>query len=120
MIDWLQRAFGFTQQAVYLSGDTTVAHAQLTLNGGMIMLGSVDNDSPIAPFMAQPSETANRSTQSAYLVVEDCAAVYASAQASGADIVLALETKDYGGQGFTCRDPEGHLWSIGSYNPWTT
>ena len=31
-----------------------------------------------------------------------------------------LETKDYGGRGYTCRDLEGHLWSFGSYDPWAT
>jgi len=43
-IAWLQRAFGFQQQAVYADGDT-VHHAQLVYGHGMIMLGSVDNAS---------------------------------------------------------------------------
>jgi hypothetical protein len=25
---------------------------------------------------------------------------------------------DYGGRAFTCRDLEGHTWSIGTYDPW--
>ncbi len=25
---------------------------------------------------------------------------------------------DYGGKAFTCRDPEGHVWNIGEYDPW--
>ncbi|MEP7097563.1 MAG: glyoxalase, partial [Dokdonella sp.] len=29
-----------------------------------------------------------------------------------------LETKEYGGTGYSCRDPEGHLWWFGSYDPW--
>jgi uncharacterized glyoxalase superfamily protein PhnB len=44
--------------------------------------------------------------------------VHARALAAGATIVLPLKDEDYGGRGFTCRDPEGHLWSIGSYDPW--
>jgi uncharacterized glyoxalase superfamily protein PhnB len=27
---------------------------------------------------------------------------------------------DYGGRAFTCRDLEGHLWNIGTYDPWAT
>jgi uncharacterized glyoxalase superfamily protein PhnB len=25
--------------------------------------------------------------------------------------------QDYGGRGYSCRDPERHLWSFGSYDP---
>lgn len=118
MIDWLERAFGFRKQAVYMADGNKVAHAQLTFGSGMIMLGSADNGSPTADHMAQPDETGGRVTQSAYLVVSDCDAVYATAKAAGAEIVLDLEEKEYGGKGFTCRDPEGHLWSVGTYDPW--
>jgi uncharacterized glyoxalase superfamily protein PhnB len=33
-------------------------------------------------------------------------------------MIFELETKEYGGKAFTCRDPEGHIWSIGEYDPW--
>lgn len=26
--------------------------------------------------------------------------------------------EDYGGRGYSCRDPEVNLWNFGSYNPW--
>lgn len=68
--------------------------------------------------MAQPDEIGGRETQAPYLIVADCDAVYATAKAAGAEIVLELEEKDYGGKGFTCRDPEGHVWYVGSYDPW--
>jgi hypothetical protein len=29
-------------------------------------------------------------------------------------------SKDYGGKAFIVRDPEGHIWSIGEYIPWST
>ena len=28
------------------------------------------------------------------------------------------EEPDYGGWLYQCLDPEGHLWSFGSYDPW--
>jgi len=31
-------------------------------------------------------------------------------------IVIDIKDEDHGGRGFTCRDPEGHLWSFGSYD----
>ena len=120
MIAWLERAFGFQKHAVYMSGETTVAHAQLTFGNGMIMLGSVDNGSESSTRMAQPDEIGNRETQSAYLIVSDCAPVYATAKTAGAEILQELKAMNYGGKAFTCRDPEGHIWSIGEYDPWQT
>lgn len=120
MIDWLQQAFGFEKQAVYMANETTVAHAQLTFGNGMIMIGSVDNGSKVASLMAQPDEIGNRETQHPCLIVSDCETIYASAKAAGAEMVMDLTQMDYGGKAFTCRDPEGHGWSIGEYDPWET
>lgn len=117
-IDWLVRAFGFEKQVVYMGPDNTVAHAQLTLGSGMIMLGSVDNGREYGRQIVQPDEIDLRETQSPYLVVADADAVYATAKTAGASIVMDIADMDYGGRAFTCRDLEGHLWSIGSYNPW--
>jgi uncharacterized glyoxalase superfamily protein PhnB len=117
-IDWLTRAFGFEKQAVYMGPNNTVAHAQLTFGNGMIMLGSVDNGTPSSKLMAHPDELDLRETQSPYLVVKDADAVYATAKAAGATMIFDIRDMDYGGRAFTCRDLEGHLWNIGTYNPW--
>ena len=50
--------------------------------------------------------------------VYDCAAHDAQARAAGTEIVDDFETRDYGGSGYSCRDPEGHLWTFGDYDPW--
>jgi uncharacterized glyoxalase superfamily protein PhnB len=50
--------------------------------------------------------------------VSDADAIYATAKAAGAEMVMDLREMDYGGKAFTCRDPEGHRWSIGTYDPW--
>jgi uncharacterized glyoxalase superfamily protein PhnB len=51
------------------------------------------------------------------IVVSDADEVYRRAKAAGAEIVIEIKDKDYGGRGFSCRDPEGHLWNIGTYDP---
>jgi uncharacterized glyoxalase superfamily protein PhnB len=117
-IDWLVRVFGFHKQAVFDGPDGTVAHAQLTLGGGMVMLGSASNPSPYPQFNAVPDDIGGRVTSSIYIVVPDCGPVYASAQAAGAQIVQELQTMDYGGKAFTVRDPEGYMWAVGEYDPW--
>ena len=117
-IDWLIRAFGFQKQVVYMGAENTVAHAQLTFGAGMIMLGSVDNGSQYGKLTVQPDQVGHRETQSSYLVVSDADAVYATAKAAGATMLLDIRDMDYGGRAFTCSDLEGHIWSIGTYDPW--
>ncbi len=117
-IDWLCSVFGFEKHAVYANPDGSIAHAQLRLGSGMVMLGSVENGSEYGGLIKQPDEMDGFETQSAYVVVADADAVYAKAKAAGAHIVLEIKDEDYGGRGFSCRDLEGHLWNIGSYNPW--
>jgi uncharacterized glyoxalase superfamily protein PhnB len=117
-IDWLCRALGFERRAVYVGKDgMTVEHAELTFGNGMVMIGSVTNGTPYSDLVRQPGDVGGE-TQSPYLIVADVKATYAGAKAAGAEMVFDLEEKDYGGSGFTCRDPEGHVWSVGDYDPW--
>jgi uncharacterized glyoxalase superfamily protein PhnB len=84
----------------------------------MIMLGTAGgHGGGFDELMTTPSEIGGRETQSAYVIVEDVDGHHDHAVAAGAEIVLALEDKDYGGRGYSCRDLEGHLWSFGSYDP---
>jgi uncharacterized glyoxalase superfamily protein PhnB len=57
-------------------------------------------------------------TQSAYIVVPDADAHQARAAAAGAVVVRPVKDEDYGGRGYTCRDPEGQIWNFGTYDPW--
>lgn len=115
-IDWLCRVFGFEKKAVVPDGNGGVVHAELSFGNGMVMLGSVA-DNPYGRLLKQPAEV-GAETQAPYLVVNDADEVYARARDAGAEIVLDIVDQDYGGRGFTCRDPEGHLWSVGTYDPW--
>ncbi len=115
-IAWLSRAFGFAPHAVHPDAAGGIAHAQLVLGRAMVMLGSARDDA----FGAQQAapDPAGRVTQSVYVVVPDADAHHARAVSSGAVIVLPLKDEDHGGRGYSCRDPEGHLWSFGTYDPW--
>ncbi len=119
MIEWLCRAFGFEKQVVYAGPDGVVMHSQLTLGNGMIMIGSVISGTPASQLLKQPDEIGGAETQAPYLVVSDIDAIYASAKTAGAKMVLDLEEKEYGGKAFSCSDPEGHVWHVGTYDPWT-
>jgi uncharacterized glyoxalase superfamily protein PhnB len=117
-IEWLCSVFGFEKHAVYPGPGNTIMHAELTLGGGMIMLGSINRDTPYSRFVKHPDEIGGAETRGASLIVNDADAVYARAKAAGAEILLDIEDKPYGGRGFTCRDPEGYIWNVGTYDPW--
>ena len=115
-IDWLSKAFGFERHMVVEGEGKTIGHAQLSFPGGMIMLGS-SSDDDFGKFQKPPKTTGGVCTQSAYIIVDDIDAHYARAKAAGADIRFELEEKVYGGKGYGCVDPEGHVWSFGDYDP---
>ena len=116
-IEFLCKAFGFTRHAVYQNDKGNVQHAQLTYGQGMIMLGEVRDDE-FGRRIAQPGDIGGRETQCACVTVNDCKAHYLQAVSAGAVIVDDYAEKEYGGAGYSCRDPEGHLWYFGSYDPW--
>ena len=116
-IEWLCRVFGFEKHLVVPGDNGTIAHAQLSFGNGMIMLGSVQDDEH-GRLIKQPDEIGGAETQSSYVIVTDADAVYESAKNAGAEIVMEIADQDYGGRLFSCRDLEGHLWNIGTYDPW--
>ncbi len=115
-IAWLCEVFGFEQKAVYAAPDGTIAHAELTLGGGMIMLGSQKDDEYGRRF-GSPKEL-GRETRGVYIVVQDADAAHARAVAAGGEIIRGLQNTDYGSREFSVKDTEGHSWSAGTYDPW--
>ena len=118
-IEWLGRVFGFERHAVYEGPNGTIAHAELNLNGGMIMLGSAKDDEHSRSFTS-PAEPGGVETRSVYVVVDDADAAYRRALDAGATVVRDLQDMPYGSREFAVKDPEGHSWSAGTYNPWSS
>lgn len=110
-IRWLEEAFGFTPTAVYQDGDV-VHHAQLTFGTGMVMLGSAGKQGNEYDSIAPPTGSG-----STYVIVDDPDAHHDRAKNAGAKIVMGLKDEDYGSRGYTARDPEGNVWSFGTYRP---
>jgi uncharacterized glyoxalase superfamily protein PhnB len=107
-IEWLGKALGFEKQMVVPGPDGNVAHAQLTFGEGIIMLGSGKHE---------PPNPWDQVAQGIYVYVADVDAHCARAKAAGAEIVMDLHDTDYGSREYSVRDPEGHLWSFGTYRP---
>jgi uncharacterized glyoxalase superfamily protein PhnB len=117
-IDRLCKVFGFQKGLVVPNASGGIAHAQLTLGGGMLMLGSASNDNEYGTMLKLPSELNGAQTQTVYLVVTDADAVYERVVAAGMKIAIDIQDEEYGGRGFSCLDLDGHLWSVGTYDPW--
>lgn len=115
-IDWLCRVFGLERHLVVDGEGVSVAHAELRAGSGMLMLGS-EHDNEYGRLMRRPRDVGGN-TQSIYLVVDDPDGVYGRALESGAEVVMPIRDEPYGGRSFTCLDPEGHVWTVGSYDPW--
>jgi uncharacterized glyoxalase superfamily protein PhnB len=118
-IDFLCDAFGFARHAVYESPDKSVVeHAQLTLDGNMIMLSSASRRGEKRRLgMVTPAEVGGKVTSCLYVVVDDVDGHYARATAAGAAIIDPPEDEDYGGRSYEARDLEGNVWSFGNYDP---
>ncbi|HJL17002.1 MAG TPA: VOC family protein [Sandaracinaceae bacterium LLY-WYZ-13_1] len=115
-IDFLCAAFGFERHLVVDGEGDAVAHAQLVLGrDGMIMLGTARDDA--FGRLQRPPE--GFVTSSPYIVVEDVDGHHARAAEHGATIVHPPEDQAHGGRLYQAKDPEGNVWSFGSYDPWT-
>ena len=112
-IDFLGRAFGFETRMVVDGAPGAVAHAELTHGDAMIMLGTARP--PNADEYSAAAPPPGGSTL--YIVVDDPDAHHDRARAAGAEIVRAPADTDYGAREYSARDPEGNVWSFGTYQP---
>jgi uncharacterized glyoxalase superfamily protein PhnB len=112
-LEFLTKVFGFEEVRVYRAEDGSIGHAELRLGAGMIMFGGP----PEAGWLGGGTPDPLAGTVSIYVVVADPRAHYEHARAGGATIVRDLESMDYGSLEYSARDPEGNLWSFGSYDP---
>ena len=117
-IEFLCDAFGFARNAIYESEDKSrVDHAQLTLDGNMVMLSSASRQYEDRLGMVTPAETGGKVTACIYVVLGDPDAHHARAAAAGARIINPPTDQDYGGRSYEARDLEGNVWSFGTYDP---
>jgi len=101
---WLQQAIGFESVSVHEGKDGVIEHAEMRWGEDLIMFGATNETFPKLPVIV-------------YVTCEDPDAAYAKAKAAGGEITMELVDQDYGNREFAVRDPEGHTWSFGTYEP---
>ena len=111
-IRFLVEVLGFEEQLVVTADDgVTVVHSELRWpEGGIVQAGTYDPDNPFSQHLPPGA-------QGLYVVTADPLAVWERCGAAGVEVVRPLESPHYdaGGVGFAIRDPEGNLWSFGTY-----
>jgi uncharacterized glyoxalase superfamily protein PhnB len=105
---FLQAAFGFEISLLLEDADGNLAHSQLSLGDGRIMVGSEWSEDH-----RSPRSVGGKNTQTVHVQLdEDIDAHCERARAAGAQIIAEPETQFYGDRTYRCRDPEGHIWTL--------
>jgi uncharacterized glyoxalase superfamily protein PhnB len=115
-VDWLTETFGFRERGErYAEADGTVTHAELELDGAVVMLGWPGPDYRSPSRHATECEQARRWLESPSVVdgvlvyVDDVDAHCERARAAGATILFEPKDEPYG-RLYNAADLEGHRW----------
>ena len=90
-----------------------VVHAQLRLGDQLVMLGP---DHANDKYGMHSPLALNGTSQCVYTALDsDPDAACENARRAGAEIITEPYDTPYGSSEWSCRDPEGHIWSFGTY-----
>ncbi|MEL6169294.1 MAG: VOC family protein [Pseudomonadota bacterium] len=103
-IEFLTGVLGFTENFSQYGEDGALVHAELRYGNSVLLMGTADLP---------------KGSPGLYLVIEDVDAQHARAVAGGATIVYPPEDTEWGTRRFRMKDPAGHEWTFGSYQPET-
>lgn len=116
-IDFLTKAFGFTERMRLTGDDGSIGHAELALGDAVIALATpagIGYESP--RHHREHCATAMRWTEQPWVVngvlvyVDDVDAHAAQARAAGATLLSEPEDTPYGDRNYRVEDLEGHRW----------
>jgi len=108
-LDWLAKAFGLKERLRLPGPDGGIAHAEMELEDGVVMLGTP------GPDYQSPNKRSGEVTQTLYVYVDDVDAHYDRAKAAGAKIVEEPVDQFYGDRRYGADDPEGHRWFFATH-----
>jgi uncharacterized glyoxalase superfamily protein PhnB len=105
-LKWLEQAFGFETTMLVEGQDGSVAHSELRLGDGVIMVGSEWSDDN-----KSPASLGGKNTQAIHLQIDtDIDAHCERARKAGARITQEPVNEFYGERIYRALDPEGHVW----------
>jgi uncharacterized glyoxalase superfamily protein PhnB len=131
-ITFLTEVLGLTAEFVSTGDDGAVQHAELSFGatpfperaapkapGRHSFRGGPDHDPGVLMIGPRqgPDDPFDTGRAVLYLTVDDPDARHDRAVAAGAEIVQGLVDQPYGAREFAVRDPDGNIWSLGTYRP---
>jgi uncharacterized glyoxalase superfamily protein PhnB len=102
-MDFLSRAFGFTEKMCNQDQDGTIRHAEMRYGNAVVMMGS-------PPDYQNPKALGGHVTVGMYVHVDDVEAHFQQAKAAGAELQDTPTDQAYGVRSYGALDPEGHQW----------
>lgn len=108
-IEFYKAAFGATQDVRLDMPDGSIAHAELLINGGRIMLAEENPQFNMSP------STLGGTTVVLHLYVDDVDAVFKRAIELGATETMAIADQFYGDRSGRVKDPYGYVWVIATH-----
>jgi PhnB protein len=106
-IEFYTTVLGFTERMRMPGPDGRIGHAELQLDGSVVMLADEFPD-----VGAKAPSAYGGSPVSLSVYVEDVDATFERATETGATVVRPLENQFYGDRSATIDDPFGHRWTI--------
>lgn len=106
-ITFLTGALGLIERDVHRDPAGSVGHATLSHEGDVVMIGT----------RADPPGSFDTGRAVLYLATDDVDTHHDRAVAAGAPVIMELTDQPYGSREYAVTDPEGNVWSVGSYRP---
>ena len=109
-LDYYKKAFGATEIMRFPGPGDTIAHAEIKIGDGTVMLADE------APDMGYRSPQSIGGTPVSLLFyVADVDARFAQAIKAGGKVQRAVQDQFYGDRSGTLEDPFGHIWTIATH-----
>jgi uncharacterized glyoxalase superfamily protein PhnB len=114
-LEWLSRVFGFRERARMLGPDGRLAHGEMEIGNGLIMLATATPDYESPKHHREACERARRWSSVPWVIdgvlvfVDDLDAHYKQAKSAGATVLTEPEDGPPGRR-YRAEDLEGHRW----------
>ncbi|REH00799.1 VOC family protein [Flavobacterium aquicola] len=114
-IEFYKKAFGAIEKGILLHPDGKVAHAEITIEGSLLMLSEENSDwGNLSP------KTIGGNPLTFGLYVKDVDAVFQKAVDAGASVKMPLKDEFYGDRTGQVEDPFGYKWMIATHKEYVS
>lgn len=104
---FISTTLGMRPNNIIKNDDGDAIHAEVFHGNSAVLVGARKSD-------PGPFDTGRAVL---FLVAEEVDAHHNRAVAAGAELVMELTDQPYGSREYAVRDPEGNIWTFGTYRP---